>query len=537
MAELNTTQLRDALAWLTNDQARASEPEENPFVWFWEAVQGDFNENRSTAQILADAAISMIPLVDQVCDVRDLIANCRKLSRDVTDTWAWVALVLTLIGLFPSLGSLVKGVLKIFFAYVRKAGASAVAKTVDEAMGLLINYLRRRDVQNYIRVHRIDEIFAWLAKQVRGVRSMITKGSLLSAFDRGIKTIEELAGKVSYLPRIGSAAAAALNEVKRIRLQADARIGAAIRPVQDVIDTIVLRLEKEALMARQGIVDVGNVHYKGALPEAAAVRLMRERRPAWLSKTGDRFLAERVPEDARPMVDLLSAKVGPSGASRSPREIFPPLSDQSIRSFHTLEPFTIRGPARLYRILSPSSRAMSDCWVTEEVFKRLQASPRPKEAWRRFLAVWPDWNVNGQFVIYDIKAGETLNTWRGAAASQQKASLPGHHLEGGWEQIVFNVERTDPRNDTLLYYPVTAASGKLRKPLSQEEVNGLTASMSAPQKAKFYESHVALRHTINHPNISGPFDTGWGYSEFDGDGMYDRIGLPALPGQTTTIRD
>lgn len=125
----------------------------------------------------------------------------------------------------------------------------------------------------------------------------------------------------------------------------------------------------------------------------------------------------------------------------------------------------------------------------------------------------------------------------GGRPSQKEASLPGHHFEGGWEQIVFNVERADTRHHALLYYPMSDRSGKLGKPLNQEEVNGLTASMSAPQKAEFFESHVALRHTINHPNISGPFDTGWGYSELDGDGMYDRIGLPALPGQTTTLRD
>ncbi len=110
MAEINTTQMRDALAWMTNDQEKAKEPSTNPFEWFWEAMQGDFNEDRSTCQLVIDAAISMIPLVDQVCDVRDLIANCSKLRKDLTDTWAWVALALTLIGLFPFLGSLAPGV-------------------------------------------------------------------------------------------------------------------------------------------------------------------------------------------------------------------------------------------------------------------------------------------------------------------------------------------------------------------------------------------------------------------------------------------
>jgi hypothetical protein len=57
MADINTTQLRDALAWTTNEPEPQHEASSNPFVWFWEAVEGDFNENRTTAQILVDAGI------------------------------------------------------------------------------------------------------------------------------------------------------------------------------------------------------------------------------------------------------------------------------------------------------------------------------------------------------------------------------------------------------------------------------------------------------------------------------------------------
>jgi hypothetical protein len=179
---------------------------------------------------------------------------------------------------------------------------------------------------------------------------------------------------------------------------------------------------------------------------------------------------------------------------------------------------------------------MSDCWVTKEVFDRLQAAANPKDAWRRFLAVWPDWNVNGQFVIYDVKAGESLNTWRGIASSQVNKKLPGKHLEGGYEQIVFNVERSSPKNDTVMYYPVQNRNGKTPKlgpPLTQAEFDAAKAGMTQAQKNAFTEKHLSIRQKINHPNISGPFETGWGYTEFDGAGMATKIGLPALPGQTT----
>jgi hypothetical protein len=151
--------------------------------------------------------------------------------------------------------------------------------------------------------------------------------------------------------------------------------------------------------------------------------------------------------------------------------------------------------------------------------------------------VWPDWNANGQFVTFDVKAGETLNVWKGPAASQKKNKLPGHHLEGGWEQIVFNIFANDGRADAMRYYKKgTGKNSVLGAPLTQAEVDSLTANMNQHQRAIFFENHLALRNNINHPNISGPFETGWGYTEFDGAGFSEKIGLPELPGQFTNSR-
>ncbi|WP_200934222.1 hypothetical protein [Massilia sp. Leaf139] len=214
MADVNATQMRDALAWATGDSEPA-ELSKNPFVWFWEAVEGDFNEDRSTSQILVDAGISMIPLVDQLCDVRDLIANCRKLSRDHTDVWNWVALVLTLIGLFPALGSLVKGVLKIFFGFVRRTGGQKVVEAVDAAMSWIISFLRRRQVQKYLKEHKVDEALKWLAAEVKVVRTKLKISELTSAFDRVVSIVEAMSSKVEFVPILGGKAKQALSEVKK----------------------------------------------------------------------------------------------------------------------------------------------------------------------------------------------------------------------------------------------------------------------------------------------------------------------------------
>ncbi|WP_426172915.1 hypothetical protein [Massilia sp. TWR1-2-2] len=176
---------------------------------------------------------------------------------------------------------------------------------------------------------------------------------------------------------------------------------------------------------------------------------------------------------------------------------------------------------------------MSDCWISEEIFRKLQSSPDPKAAWRRHLGVWPDWNANGQFANYDVKAGERLNTWAGMASSQTKQGLPEHHLEGGWEQIVFNIPKGDARADTITYFKKNGKKESLGKSLTQAEADALTANMNNRQKTIFFENHLAIREKINHPSISGPFETGWGYTDFDGPGFSGKIGIPALPGQLT----
>jgi hypothetical protein len=536
MAEINTPQMRDAMAWATGDEAKKQGPSSNPFVWFWEAVEGDFNEDRSTSQILVDAGISMIPLVDQVCDMRDLIANCRKLSRDHTVIWDWVALVLTLIGLFPTLGSLVKGILKIIFGFVRRSGGQKIGESIEAAMSWVVALLRRRDVQKYLKAHKVDEVFKWLATQIQAVRDKLSVSTLVTAFDRGIRVVETLADKAQFIPLLGGKAKQALIEVKKVRLSADAHIAEALKQVRDIFDTAILHLEEQALQKQNAIVDVRNIHYRGALPESAAVALMRKRKPKWLTPHSKLLNPGLEPTMMRAVVDAKSARKTPSGRRRDHKDVFPHLTDENIRSFHTLAADTISGPARLYRILAPNSRGMSDCWVTEQVFKKLQSSPDPKAAWRKYLAVWPDWNINGQFVIYDVKAGESLNVWRGAASSQTKKSLPDVQLEGGFEQIVFNIARKDSRNDLMLYYKVTGGKDpKLGKAMTQDEVKAITARMNPHQKKVFFESHLSIRQDINHPNISGPFETGWGYTEFDGAGMASKIGLPALPGQITAL--
>jgi hypothetical protein len=83
--------------------------------WLWGALQGDFNKSPSTGQVVVGGIISLIPVVDQVCDVRDIVANCLTLNdpKAREDNENWIALGLTCIGFVPEIGSAVKTVGKV----------------------------------------------------------------------------------------------------------------------------------------------------------------------------------------------------------------------------------------------------------------------------------------------------------------------------------------------------------------------------------------------------------------------------------------
>lgn len=523
-APLKTTWLRDALAWFNGDASRSHAQADEPalYAWLWQSIQGDFNEERSTGQIAFDAAVSMIPLVDQLCDVRDLVANCRKLKGAPDDGAAWLALGLTLIGLFPSLGSLLKGVLKLFFVCVRRYGLDHLLRATEQAMGWVITFLRKREVQRLLRQLHVDEVFGWLAGNVRALKARISTQALLDAFDRGIKVLQGLLGKVAHMPVVGERARATLQMVQDVRLAADAKLAEAVQPLQKVLDAVAERLGREALLARQAINGVTNVHFRGGLPEAQALSLMKgDPRPKWLSKgSREEWPGQELDDVRKKDIDLdgHAAKGWPS-LKKNEKE----YNEDLIASFHKMAADTIRGPARLYRVVSPSSAAMSDCWVSEEVFKRLNAAPDPRAAWRQHLAVWPHWNANGQFVMYEVKAGEELKVWRGPASSQtlERKGLKDAHLEGGWEQVVFTLPKGSPLADTLNYYE-RLPGGALRGPIPQAEAYALGRDRT-----------LQLRAQINHPNISGPYSTHWGYTDFELEAITERIGLPALLGQVT----
>ncbi|MBU2894370.1 hypothetical protein KO495_13730 [Colwellia sp. D2M02] len=115
--------------------------------WLWGTLQGDFNKNPSTSQIVVGTIISMIPVIDQVMDVRDVCANVMLLTDDneTNDTAGWIALALTGIGFVPVIGSAIKGVGKVIIENAGEVLTPALAVLRELGKGDPIKFLRDID--------------------------------------------------------------------------------------------------------------------------------------------------------------------------------------------------------------------------------------------------------------------------------------------------------------------------------------------------------------------------------------------------------
>ena len=126
-----------------------------------------------------------------------------------------MALALTLIGLFPTLGSLVKGGFKVLFAYGRKAmrgagkealdaGAWAASKPwVEKGIQKFNEFLARPEVRKTFSTLKIDNPYKYFATALRDCAGKLNVGALTSAMDTGISTLRKF---TDMIDKWGSAA-------------------------------------------------------------------------------------------------------------------------------------------------------------------------------------------------------------------------------------------------------------------------------------------------------------------------------------------
>jgi hypothetical protein len=415
--------------------------------WIWEVLQGDFAEEQTTAQVITGTVVSMIPFVDQICDVRDVVANSKKINADTSNKMAWVALALTLLGLFPTLGSLGKGCFKILFAYGRKytlrAGKHAfdtdlwmaTKPFIETGIRKLNEFLARPEVRKAIAALKWDNVYMELAKLARKVAGEINVSSLMKAMDSCIDTLKQLIDLVQKFgtAAMGTKAGELLKSVMHVRNAANAKLAEILKPVQDWMNKLARRLEVEADMNYRAYTNVRNPHAfkKPSLDEEIAA--LKKDQPPWVDV---RAVPQNPALKRSPTIPADYPDISASGK--------PPLTGK-FDTFHTIDPLELPAGTKIYRVIDPASSDNSICWMSEAEFRKLKS----KDDWRRRFAVWASWNSNGEVVTYIVPPNSTLKVWEGVVGSQilsdsgQRVVAAGAGgkkfvLEGGARQIVLD---------------------------------------------------------------------------------------------------
>ncbi|STZ00699.1 Uncharacterised protein [Moraxella lacunata] len=123
----------------------------------WGAIIGDFNRTPTLSQTIISSLISIIPVADQVSDVRDFIANVLILTNENEreNLENWFNLALTAIGIIPFIGSVLKSLVKI----IRHKEVKDI-NTLKQIMESCESYLRRIGAGD--KIPWGDNPIAWL---------------------------------------------------------------------------------------------------------------------------------------------------------------------------------------------------------------------------------------------------------------------------------------------------------------------------------------------------------------------------------------
>ena len=244
----------DARQRSQDELKRLDADDEGIFSWIWGTIKGEWNDNPTVGQIICDAAISAIPVIDQIADLRDIVAVVVKLcdrERREREGWIlWLTLAITAIGLIPTLGSILKG----FFKIILKKALPYMAKASDflTAFKKIAAPEMINQVLEIIRYFHKGNAVKWLQDQAAAFSNIIqqTIGHLrrfLAEFtEQATKKVADLRDSLVVFYRESKVAAAtdALNRIIELAGMAIGKVTEMLRYLDEVIQEFVKRIIK-----------------------------------------------------------------------------------------------------------------------------------------------------------------------------------------------------------------------------------------------------------------------------------------------------
>ena len=473
--------------------------------WIWGALQGDFNAERSSGQIGFDMVVSLIPVVDTLCDLRDLCANVRQYRKDPANKVTLFFIATTVVGFIPEFGTVVKSALRLVWVYLKPLVKhadditntsklmTAAGRACDAALPKITEYLQHNRVAKWATEGKLPDIYQFVAKTIREAGDKLSPAKLKAMLDEKFDDLKALLGKIR--PIVPSHIRERLDELLKFvdakRRVITSAVQSYAKPVQTVLKVIAKKLDDQAWKVETYRTNRGWI---APISQSGSAKLINAKPPKWAKKRTQEMKFPPLEMKPERIEELMQAHPN-----------HPRIGESIVKTFANkagkIRADTIKGPTKLYRVVDPSNEGAGIFWMTEAEFKAI----KNRDEWRSKFAVKPEWNQNGWVVEYEVRAGEELPVWRGPAASQELDGTD-YYLEGGGEQIVFFPGKRDemvdalPRINRETGLPVETREGLDRR----VEFTDVTGEM-APAK---------LRSRIVDQHIKGPTETGWGASDY-----------------------
>lgn len=214
--------------------------------WFIGLIQGDFNEDPSASQIIVGAVITAIPGVGTVWDLRDILANILKLSKDPNDSWGWIFLVIALIGLIPVFGGILKGAFGIAMRAVRKGTKPALEAL--EPMLAAVRGAGYGDPVKYLKTLNWDNLATQVSQRFDEILEMLLHGISEVRHRWLFKTLapQALLEKLDLVHR----------EVLKLKAAGKDQIPKAMKTLRDKVDELLTHARPENANGKPGATTV-----------------------------------------------------------------------------------------------------------------------------------------------------------------------------------------------------------------------------------------------------------------------------------------
>lgn len=379
--------------------------------WLWGLIQGNFNEQQTTSQLIVDAVIGMIPVVGDVTAVRDITASIIKMVEQPSarEDWKeWAALVIGCFALIPVAGGVIKGVGKLLMRVGKNA---AKHQEIFEAIIKLINRFGHGDA------------VAWFKKLDLNSYTGQIRGKLNEVLDRIDAVIVGVQKKFSLI--LPDAMVMRMNAVRKGL--ADLKEKAASM-VPGAIKELHARLELLQKHIHAGEWETIPSSLKSFSREGEA-RLVTTIKPP--SKA---FTKADMPHPPTKKGMYQHAKGWPDLRK---------LPFDAIGSFSgKITPRTLKPGTKIRRVIPPGDQTKNAgaYWMHAKDF------PKSGEAWRKDCAVLEAWSPNGAYIEYTVPPGG-LKVWEGKIASQidsnPKSKTYGQYLPGGNTQLYIDFDQLE----------------------------------------------------------------------------------------------